>query len=367
MRHDTYIWQHDGWPRMRYDYAAIATRLAAVRCHVGFLAGRLSALGFDVSQRATLNAVTADIATSAAIEGVHLDDSEVRSSLARHLGLPTAGLPVASHYVEGIVDVMLDATGHCREPLTRQRLFGWHAALFPTGWSGAWQIKVGAWRDDEMEVVSGAMGKERVHYQAPPPQRVDNEMEAFITWVNTPQSCDAIIAAAVAHLWFVTIHPFDDGNGRVARTLTDMLLSRDDTLPQRYYSLSAELLRHRTEYYAKLEQAQHGRLDITPWVAWFVEAVGAAVDCAAATVEAVMAKAAFWKRHSTTPLNERQRKLLNRLLDGFDGKLTTSKWAKIAHCSQDTALRDITALMAAGILLRSADSGRSTAYELCTQ
>ena len=361
-----YIWQREDWPSFRWEKDRVNARLSAVRYAQGKLAGRLSALGFNVSSHAMLDAMAEDVLASSEIEGVVLNREEVRSSVARHLGLETEGLPTASHYVEGIVEVMMDAVRNAQKPLTAERLFNWHAALFPTGRSGAWKIVVANWRQssEPMQVVSGPMGRETVHFQAPDATDVPQLIEEFLAWVNVEQQLDPIVKAAIAHLWFVTIHPFEDGNGRITRTITDLLMTRADQLPQRFYSVSAEILQQRNKYYDALETTQNGNLDITDWLLWFLDTVGQAVEKSDAKVSAIIEKTRFWDANSHIPMNDRQRKLVNRLLDGFEGKLTSGKWAKIAKCSSDTALRDIQDLIQKGILTKTDAGGRSTNYEL---
>ena len=314
-----------------------------------------------------LDSLTEEIIHSSEIEGESLNRDSVRSSVARQLGLEHDGLPKTDHYIEGVVQVMLDATQHFQESLTKKRLFGWHSALFPTGYSGMYKITVGGWRKgkEAMQVVSGAMGRQKVHYEAPPSSDVPRLMRQLLAWIDdTTLGIDPLIKAAVAHLWFVTIHPFDDGNGRLCRTVTEMLLSRADNTSQRYYSLSSEILNHRKDYYTQLEKAQHGGLDITEWIVWFLETLRKALDTALEKTEGIIRKVSFWDEHKDLQLNDRQRKVLNMLLDGFEGKLTSSKWYKINHCSQDTATRDLNDLVKKNILKKSSEGGRSTAYEM---
>ena len=314
-----------------------------------------------------LDSLTEEIIHSSEIEGENLNRVSVRSSVARQLGLEHDGLPKTDHYIEGVVQVMLDATQHFQDSLTKERLFGWHSALFPTGYSGMYKITVGDWRKgkEAMQVVSGAMGRQKVHYEAPPSSDVPRLMRQLLTWIDdTTLGIDPLIKAAVAHLWFVTIHPFDDGNGRLCRTVTEMLLSRADNTSQRYYSLSSEILNHRKDYYTQLEKAQHGGLDITEWIVWFLETLRKALDTALEKTEDIIRKVRFWDEHKDLQLNDRQRKVLNMLLDGFEGKLTSSKWYKITHCSQDTATRDLNDLVKKNILKKGSGGGRSTAYEI---
>jgi Fic family protein len=327
----------------------------------------MNALGFTVQQEAVLQTLTADVLKSGEIEGEKLDAEQVRSSIARRLGLDIGALKPADRNVEGVVEMMLDATRHYDQPLTTERLFAWHASLFPTGRSGMTKIRTGVWRDDgtgPMQVVSGPVGKEHVHFEAPKADRLEAEMRGFLDWFETDSSIDAVLKAALAHLWFVTIHPFDDGNGRVARAIADLALARSENSPQRFYSMSAQIRQERNAYYGILEETQTGSLDITPWMEWFLGCLGRAIDGAQTTLSAVLAKARFWERVQGVPLNARQRLVLNRLLDGFEGKLTTSKYARLARCSQDTALRDILPLVERGILVRNPEGGRSTNYAL---
>ena len=363
----TYIHELLPWPRFRWSDEEIAKALSEVHRRQGLLAGRMQALGFPLRQEAELSALTEEVIKSSEIEGEILDRDQVRSSIAGRLGMDAGGLPPADRNVEGIVDIMLDATQKFADPLTKDRLFGWHAALFPTGRSSLRKIAIGAWRTDEkgsMQVTSGPIGHEKVHYQAPAAALVEDEMKAFLDWYNAKEDIDPVIKAALAHLWFVTIHPFDDGNGRIARAITDMSLARSEGSSQRFYSKSAQIRLERNAYYTILERTQKGDLDITPWLAWFLDCLNRAFDTAEKILGAVLQKAEFWKNHATAQLNERQRKIINRLLDGFEGKLTSSKWAKLAKTSPDTALRDINDLVGKGILKRDEGGGRSTGYSL---
>ena len=362
----TYIWQEKEWPQFTWNNEQIARLLGEVHQELGRLKGIVSMFGLEQKTNTYLDNMTQEIVNSAEIEGEVLNRDSVRSSVARQLGLPYAGLPRIDHYVEGVVQIMVDATQHAKEPLTDERLFGWHAALFPTGYSGAYKITVANWRQsqDAMQVVSGAMGHYQVHFEAPPSQRVPGMMLSFLEWLNAPNSVDSLIKAAIAHLWFVTIHPFDDGNGRLCRTITEMMLARADGMTQRYYSLSSAILNNRKTYYEQLEQTQKGSLDITGWIAWFLVTLYQAIATSISKTDSVIKKTDFWNRHAETAVNERQRKVINRLWDGFEGKLNTSKWAKICHCSQDTALRDIHDLIAKGILRDTGEGGRSKNYEL---
>lgn len=362
-----YIWEQPDWPDLTWQDASVAAPLAAVRHEQGRLIGRMGALGFKLREEAVLQTLTQDVVKTSEIEGEALDATQVRSSLARRLGIDIGALPPTDRNVEGIVEVMLDATRTFAAPLTAERLFGWHAALFPTGRSGMTRIRVGAWRDDSagpMQVVSGPYGRERVHYSAPPAMRVGAEMDAFLAWFNAPLATDPVIKAALAHLWFVTVHPFEDGNGRIARAIADLALARSEGSPQRFYSMSAQIRTERTTYYEQLERTQRGGTDVTDWLIWFLACLGRAIHGAEGVLAAVVAKARFWEGTAALALNARQIKLLNRLLDGFEGKLTSSKWATIAGCSQDTANRDIAALINLGLLRKGEGGGRSTHYEV---
>ena len=362
-----YIHERPDWPKCRWDQKALAAQLAAVRHRQGRLIGRMEALGFSYRKEAVLQTLTLDVLKSSEIEGENLNPEQVRSSIARQLGMDVAGLVPADRNVEGVVEMMLDATQNFEKPLTTERLFDWHAALFPTGRSGLHRIRVGAWRDDSkgpMQVVSGPIGHERVHYEAPAAQRIDAEMTVFFDWANQPGDTDPVLRAAIGHLWFVTIHPFDDGNGRIARAIADWALAQSEKSSQRFYSMSAQIRQERNAYYDILEKTQKGTLDITDWLEWFLGCLDRAFEGTETTLSAVFRKARFWETHIETLLNERQRLILNKMLDGFDGKLTSSKWAKLAKCSQDTAHRDILDLVEHGILVKDAAGGRSTSYSL---
>jgi Fic family protein len=361
------IHELDDWPRFRWDTGRLAAPLASVRHRQGRLIGRMEALGFDLRQEAVLRTLTSDVVESSEIEGEKLEAEQVRSSIARRLGMDVGGLKPADRHVEGIVEMMLDATGRYGQALTAERLFAWHAALFPSGRSGMTKIRVGAWRDEgtgPMEVVSGPIGRERVHFTAPAAARLPQEMTALLDWFNRPADVDEVLKAGLSHLWFVTIHPFADGNGRIARAIGDMTLARSEESAQRFYSMSTQIRQERTAYYDILEHTQKGTMDVTPWMEWFLACLGRAIDGAHGILGGVLAKARFWESVRGVPLNERQRLVLTRLLDGFEGKLTTSKYAKLARCSQDTALRDIMSLVERGILVRGAEGGRSTSYAL---
>lgn len=362
-----YIHERPEWPDFHWNIDTLAGSLAAIRYKQGLLLGRMSTLGFVVRAEAGLETLTLDVVKSSAIEGETLDVVQVRSSLARRLGIDIGGLAPVNRNVEGVVEMMLDATQHYAEPLTAERLFGWHAALFPVGYSSARRITIGAWRTLEvgpMQVVSGYVGHEKVHFEAPAADRLVREMTRFLDWFNTPCDLDPVLKAGIAHLWFVTIHPFEDGNGRIARAIADCALARADGCPQRFYSMSGRIERERNAYYDILERTQKGELDITPWLDWFLGCLGRAVDSADETLAAVFRKAQVWQHANQFPLNERQRDIINRLLDGFEGKLTSGKYAKLEKCSSDTALRDIQQLLAWGILRQNAAGGRSTSYEL---
>lgn len=364
-RHSAYIWQREDWPRFRWDAEALLEPMSRLSRLHGLLNGRMSMLGFDEKSRSSLSAMCEELIASSEIEGVMLNPESVRSSIARRLGIEDDGLLAEDHYVEDLVDVMLDAVRNCREPLADERLFGWHAALFPLGRSGMHRITVADWRKGEepMQVVSGAFGHEKVHYEAPASADVPAEMARLIRWCNGA-GLSPFIMAAVAHLWFVSIHPFDDGNGRVSRTLADMFLARLDVDSARYYSMSAEINRNKKAYYEILERTQKGNLDITEWLLWFFDCLEKAITRASAIVERTLEKAVYWDKFSDVDINERQRKVINRLWDGFEGKLTSSKWAKMCRCSQDTALRDINDLISKGMLCNSGEGGRSANYLL---
>ncbi len=362
-----YIWEQPEWPKLRWDELRLAQPLADLRHEQGRLLGRMESLGFALREEAFLRTLTQDVLKTSEIEGEKLDAAQVRSSLARRLGIDVGALTPADRHVEGVVEMMLDATRNFADPLTEDRLFGWHAALFPTGRTGMSKIRVGAWRDDSggpMQVVSGPIGHERVHYSAPPAEGLDAEMGRFLDWFNASPAIDPVLKAALAHLWFVTIHPFDDGNGRIARAIADLALARSENCPQRYYSMSAQIQAERRAYYTALERTQKDTVDVTRWMEWFLGCLHRAIEGAEATLSAVLSKAHFWQRHAAAQLNGRQIKVLNLLLDGFEGKLTSSKWARIGKCSQDTAIRDIVALVEMNILSKGPAGGRSTSYAI---
>ena len=365
-----YIHERKEWPEFRWNEAALAGLLADVRHWQGRLLGRMEALGFPLREEATLQTLTQDVVKTSEIEGEKLDVQQVRSSLARRMGMDIGALPPIDRNVEGIVEVMLDATRKYAEPLTEERFYGWHAALFPTGRSGMRRITVGAWRRKQsgaMQVVSGPIGREKVHYEAPESDRLKKEMSRFIKWCNASSDLDPVIKAALAHFWFVTIHPFEDGNGRIARAIADLMLARSERTAQRFYSLSAQIQHERSAYYNVLEHCQKGSLDITKWLEWFLNCLKRAIAASEQTLESVLIKAGFWKAHAGESFNERQRKVINRLLDGFEGKLTSSKWAKLTKCSQDSALRDISDLLGRNILTKDEAGGRSTSYTLALE
>jgi len=362
-----FLHQQNNWPEFTWNSNEFLSLLSEARNLQGRLIGKMDTMGFDLRNEALLDTLTLDVIKSSEIEGEILNPDQVRSSIARRLGMEIAGTVESDRNVEGVVEMMLDATQNCFKPLTAARLFDWHAALFPTGRSGMYKITVADWRKDTtgpMRVVSGAMGKEKVHYQAPDSGLLEKEMTRFLDWFNSNASIDLVLKAAIAHLWFVTIHPFDDGNGRITRALTDMLLAQSDKSNQRFYSMSAQIRIDRKQYYDLLEKTQKGNLDITNWIAWFLRCLINALKSTDIVLTNVLFKADFWQKHIDTAINERQKKILNKLMDGFDGKLTSSKWAKIAKCSKDSAVRDINDLIEKGILQREAAGGRSTNYEL---
>ena len=362
-----YIWQAIDWPNWRFDLASLAGPMAEASRAQGILLGRLADVGMALRCQASLAALTEDVVKTSEIEGEQLNVEAVRSSIARRLGVDIGALAPVDRHVEGVVEMVLDATANCQAQVSRARLFGWHAALFPTGYAGLASIKVGGWRDDAsgpMQVVSGPLGRQRVHFEAPPAAHLEAEIRRFLDWLNGLSNEPSLLKAGLGHLWFVTLHPFEDGNGRIARAIGDLLLARADGSPLRFYSLSAQIQRERQAYYDILERTQKRSIDVTEWLAWILDTLVCAVDQAQHTLDAVLGKARFWQRWASTPLNERQVKLLNKLLDGFEGKLTSSKWAAIAKCSPDTALRDINNLLARRVLRKSDTGGRSTCYEL---
>lgn len=362
-----YIHQHADWPNFKWDNEAVLSLLSNVRHKQGRLKGYLEALGFALRDETTLQTLTLDVMKSSEIEGEFLDAGQVRSSIARHLGMEVAGMVPADRNVDGVVEMMLDATRNFNESLDKYRLCNWHAVLFPEGKSGANKIVVGDWRDNQkgsMQVVSGAMGKERVHFEAPEAERLEQEMNLFLKWFAEDNLTDVVLKSAIAHLYFVTIHPFDDGNGRIARAIADMQLAQSDGDNQRFYSMSAQIRLERNAYYNMLEKAQRGNLDVTEWLLWYLDCLDRALNATDETLQRVLKKTKFWDKHHDVAINERQRLLINKLFDGFDGKLTSSKWAKIAKCSADTALRDINDLIGKGVLEKEDAGGRSTGYIL---
>ena len=359
-----YIYEHKDWTRFTWKDADISSVFGEVRNLQGKIIGQMNSIGFSTKEEATLTTLTMDVIKSSEIEGEKLDYDQVRSSIARRLGINVGGMVSGNRNVEGVVEMMLDATQHYKKPLTEERLFGWHGALFPSGYSGMHKIEVGCYRSGEMQIVSGAMGKEKIHYDAVPAARVKTEMDHFLDWFNEETKIDPVMKAAIAHFWFIIIHPFDDGNGRIARAISDLLLARADNTTERYYSMSSRIMVERKQYYAVLQKAQHSSGDITEWLSWFLHCLKHALISTESTLHKVLRKTEFWKIHEATIFNERQRLVLNKLLDGFDGKLKSSKWAKIAKCSTDTALRDIKDLIEKGILRQEQEGGRSTNYEL---
>jgi len=363
----TYIHELPDWPRFIWKPERLTEKLVAVRYRQGRLLGHMDALGFQLREEAVLQTLTEDVLKSSEIEGEFLNKDQVRSSIARRLGMDIAGLIPADRNVEGVVEMMLDATQNYSAPLTQERMFAWHAALFPTGHSGMHKITVGLWRKDRegpMQVVSGPIGRHRVHYEAPKAFQLAKEMRAFLKWFHQDKTLDLVLKSAIAHLWFVTIHPFDDGNGRIARAISDLTLARSEKSPQRFYSMSAQIREERKDYYDILEATQKGSLDITRWLEWFLDCLDRAIAGAEKTLADVFKKARFWETHHNQTFNERQRMMINRLFNGFEGKLTSSKWAKITKCSSDTALRDIDDLLRRNILTKNAGGGRSTSYLL---
>jgi Fic family protein len=362
-----YIHTLPNWPRFRWSEETLSQPLAALRHRQGRLLGRMESLGFPLRAEAVLRTLTLDVLKSSEIEGEILDKEQVRSSIARRLGMDAGALAPTDRNTEGVVEMMLDATQYYDKPLTVDRLFGWHSSLFPTGYSGLRKIRVGAWRDDAegpMQVVSGSVGHERVHFEAPAAGRLEREMTVFLDWFDKDDGTDPVLRAGIAHLWFVTVHPFEDGNGRIARAIADMTLARSERSSQRYYSVSAQLRLEQHAYYRELEEAQKGTLEITSHLAWFLGSMNRALDEAENTLAAVFRKARFWSSCAGAPFNDRQRSILNKLLDGMEGKLTSSRWAGMVKCSQDTALRDILDLVDRGILAKDPAGGRSTRYSL---
>ncbi len=359
-----YIYEYKNWTEFKWQETAINTVFGEVRNLQGKVLALMSTLGFSTREEAKLSTLAMDVIKSSEIEGEKLDYDQVRSSIAKRLGINMAGMVSVSRDIEGVVEMMLDATQHYTQPLTHDRLFGWHASLFPIGRSGMYKIEVGRYRTAEMQIVSGAMGKEKIHYVAVPANKVHAEMDQFLEWFNKDSSIDPVIKSAIAHFWFVTIHPFDDGNGRVARAISDLLLARADGSSERYYSMSSQILLERKQYYDVLQRVQHSSGDITEWLSWFLFCLKSSLQTTELTLRNTMRKNQFWMTYENTPINERQRLMINKLFDGFEGKLKSSKWAKMAKCSTDTALRDIKDLIEKGILRQEQQGGRSTNYEL---
>lgn len=359
-----FIYQYDNWPNFTWDEKEFSLILGQVRHLQGLILGQMKTLGFSDREETFLSTLAIDVLKSSEIEGEKLNYEQVRSSIARKLGIEYVGMVSTNRDIDGVVEMMLNAIQHYKVELNEERLFGWQAALFPTGWSGIHRILTGCYRNAEMQVVSGPMGKEKVHYHAPSPERIKYEMELFLNWFNSELKLDAVLKAAIAHFWFIIIHPFDDGNGRIARALTDMLLARSEDSSQRFYSLSNQILINKKQYYEILQKVQYSNGDITEWLSWFLNCMLKALKSTETTTQKVLQKADFWEKHNDTDLNSRQILMLNKLLDGFAGKLQTSKWAKIAKCSSDTALRDLKDLIDKGILKQEESGGRSTSYKL---
>ena len=366
MKTKKYIHERDDWPELEFDESTVRDVLSQVYYVYGRLFGSLKVLGFGVQAELQLNAISDEIVNSSAIEGEHIDPLSVKSSIARRLGLDVAGMDEVfpDHYTEGVIEMALEATQNYHAPVTDERLFGWHAALFPTGWSGNYRIIVGDYRTEVMQIVSGGIGKEKVHYVAPAPERVPGEMSSFIKWLETEHDLDPFVKAGIAHFRFEVIHPFDDGNGRIGRAISDLLLARAEKSEKRYYSLSSQFLKERKDYYKQLEWASKTSGDINKWVEWFLGCLVRSMETSENAIEKALKKAQFFDKWRTVPMNERQQKMVNRLFNGFKGKLTGPKWAKLCKCSEDTALRDINDLIAKGILLRSPEGGRNTSYEI---
>jgi Fic family protein len=359
-----YIYELNGWPEFTWDYEKLATKLAEVRYRQGKILGQMNAVGFNLKEEAILQTLTLDVLKSSEIEGDILNPEQVRSSIAKRLGIDIGGLIPADRHVEGVVEMMLDATQKYDAALTEDRLYGWHHSMFPSGRSGVYQITTGAWRNGPMQVVSGMMGNEKIHFEAPDVHQIPKEMSAFLNWFNDKQEIDPVIKAGIAHLWFVTIHPFEDGNGRITRAITDMQLARADQTAQRFYSMSAQIQKERTEYYNILENTQKGSLDITGWLKWFLDCLHRSMDSTDQILGKIMTRTEFWEKHQETQFNVRQLKMVNVLLDDFFGNLNVSKWAKMNNCSTDTALRDINDLVNKNILIKADGGGRNTNYTL---
>ncbi len=362
-----YIYQYNSWPHFSWDEREIQVLLGNVRHLQGKIFGQMNTLGFSIKEETMLSTLTLDVVKSSEIEGEELNYGQVRSSIARKLGIDYAGMTQSGRDVDGVVEMMLDATQNYSDALDDERLFGWHSSLFPAGRSGMRKIDTACYRTEQMQIVSGPVGKEKVHFQAPHPNQVKNEMDQFLDWFNNESKIDLVLKAAIAHFWFIIIHPFDDGNGRIARAISDLLLARSDGSSHRFYSLSSQILLERKKYYAILQEYQHSEKDITGWLIWFLNCLYSSIASTEETMKKVLFKAEFWDKHNETILNARQRLMLNKILDGFEGKLKSSKWAKIAKCSADTALRDIKDLIDKGILKQEESGGRSTNYELVEQ
>ncbi|MFT4857523.1 MAG: Fic family protein [Algoriphagus sp.] len=359
-----YIYHYEDWTNFTWNEKSFSAIFGKVRSLQGKISGQMNALGFTTKEEASLATLSLDVVKSSEIEGELLNYEQVRSSIARKLGLNIGGLVPPARNVEGVVEMILDATQNYLKPVTKERLLGWHAALFPTGYSGMYKIEVGCYRTGEMQVVSGAMGKEKVHFEAISPNLIHGEMDKLLFWLNNDFQLDPVLKAAIAHFWFIIIHPFDDGNGRIARAITDLLLTRAEDSPERFYSMSSQIMVERKQYYAVLQKVQHSSGDITGWLDWFLLCLKNALLETQNALKKILAKSEFWARNENLPMNERQRMMLNKLLDGFEGKLKSSKWAKIAKCSPDTALRDIKDLIEKGVLQQEKAGGRSTNYEL---
>lgn len=361
---EKYIYQYPNWPKFTWDDSKINPLLNDIRYLQGKMLGRMELLGFSVIQETMLSTLTLDVLKSSEIEGELLNYDQVRSSIAKRLGIDFAGMLHVDRHVEGVVEMMMDATGKYQSPLTHERLHSWHASLFPTGWSGLQRIQTGMYRSGEMQIVSGPMGRETVHYEAPAPEGIYAQMSEFLQWFNNENALDGVLKSAIAHFWFIIIHPFDDGNGRIARALSDLLLARSENTSKRFYSLSNQILTDKKNYYRTLQRVQYSDGDITEWILWFLKSLKQAIEISEVSINNVIVKASFWDKHAETELNSRQRIMINKLLDGFDGKLKTSKWAKITKCSSDTALRDIKNLLEKDILRQEESGGRSTSYAL---
>ncbi len=359
-----YIHELEKWPNFFWNQERVSGLLIQLRYQQGLLIGSMESIGFHLREETVLQTLTNDVVKSSEIEGVILDQSLVRSSVARHIGMDSAALDIVDRNVDGIVEMMLDATQKFDQPLTKERLLNWHKSLFPNWGDVFTKIKAGVWRRGSVQVVSGKIGNETIHFEAPPAEKVDHQIKLFLKWLNNEDPIDLVLKAAIAHLWFVTIHPFVDGNGRIGRAIADFILARSEKSSHRFYSLSAQIQKERKNYYTILEETQKGNLDITSWIDWFLGCLGRAIQHAISTLDAVIDKAQFWEMFREVSLNDRQRKIIISMLNGFEGKLTSSKWAKITKCSQDTAYRDILNLIDLGILTKNSEGGRSTSYSL---